>query len=67
MLGQITHVSVFFCAFVSGLGGSKYISFEQRQWHTNCFNCQRCTESLVGRGFLTSKDDILCPNCGKDL
>uniref|UniRef100_A0A8C5GJN0 Four and a half LIM domains protein 2-like n=1 Tax=Gouania willdenowi TaxID=441366 RepID=A0A8C5GJN0_GOUWI len=59
------------CAYctspISGLGGSKYISFEQRQWHNDCFNCKKCSVSLVGRGFLTSKDDILCPDCGKDL
>uniref|UniRef100_G3PQG6 LIM zinc-binding domain-containing protein n=1 Tax=Gasterosteus aculeatus TaxID=69293 RepID=G3PQG6_GASAC len=52
---------------ISGLGGSKYISFEQRQWHNDCFNCKKCCMSLVGRGFLTSKDDILCPDCVKDL
>lgn len=52
------------CSFSSGLGGSKYISFEQRQWHNECFNCKRCSVSLVGRGFLTSNDDILCPDCG---
>uniref|UniRef100_A0A7N6B815 LIM zinc-binding domain-containing protein n=1 Tax=Anabas testudineus TaxID=64144 RepID=A0A7N6B815_ANATE len=59
------------CAYcttpISGLGGSKYISFEQRQWHNDCFNCKKCCVSLVGRGFLTCKDDILCPDCGKDF
>ncbi|XP_037552387.1 four and a half LIM domains protein 2-like isoform X2 [Nematolebias whitei] len=52
---------------ISGLGGSKYISFDERQWHNNCFNCKKCNESLVGRGFLTFSDDIYCPDCGKDL
>lgn len=51
----------------SGLGGSKYISFEERQWHNDCFNCKKCSVSLVGRGFLTERDDILCPECGKDI
>uniref|UniRef100_A0A8B9LNW8 Four and a half LIM domains 2a n=1 Tax=Astyanax mexicanus TaxID=7994 RepID=A0A8B9LNW8_ASTMX len=50
-----------------GLGGSKYISFEERQWHNDCFNCKKCSVSLVGRGFLTERDDILCPECGKDI
>ncbi|KPP62974.1 four and a half LIM domains 2a-like [Scleropages formosus] len=50
-----------------GLGGSKYISFEERQWHHDCFNCKRCAVSLVGRGFLTQRDDILCPDCGKEM
>ena len=57
----------FLSAFAAGLGGSKYISFEQRQWHTSCFNCKKCSLSLVGRGFLTCKDDVLCPDCGKDF
>uniref|UniRef100_A0A8C5N5X9 Four and a half LIM domains protein 2-like n=1 Tax=Gouania willdenowi TaxID=441366 RepID=A0A8C5N5X9_GOUWI len=56
-----------YCTSPISLGGSKYISFEQRQWHNDCFNCKKCSVSLVGRGFLTSKDDILCPDCGKDL
>lgn len=50
-----------------GLGGTKYISFEERQWHNDCFNCKKCSLSLVGRGFLTERDDILCPDCGKDI
>uniref|UniRef100_A0A672RTU0 Four and a half LIM domains protein 2 n=1 Tax=Sinocyclocheilus grahami TaxID=75366 RepID=A0A672RTU0_SINGR len=52
---------------ISGLGGTKYISFEERQWHNDCFNCKKCLVSLVGRGFLTERDDILCPDCGKDI
>ncbi|XP_056157128.1 four and a half LIM domains protein 2-like [Lampris incognitus] len=52
---------------ISGLGGSKYISFEERQWHNDCFNCKKCSVSLIGRGFLTVHDDILCPDCGKDI
>lgn len=55
-----------FC-FPTGLGGTKYISFEERQWHNDCFNCKKCSLSLVGRGFLTERDDILCPECGKDI
>ncbi|XP_041701176.2 four and a half LIM domains protein 2-like [Coregonus clupeaformis] len=52
---------------ISGLGGSKYISFEERQWHNGCFNCKKCSISLVGRGFLTAQDEIMCPECGKDV
>ncbi|XP_061685545.1 four and a half LIM domains protein 2-like isoform X2 [Syngnathoides biaculeatus] len=59
------------CAYcttpISGLGGSKYISFQERQWHNDCFNCKRCCVSLVGRGFLTCNDDVFCPDCGKDI
>jgi hypothetical protein len=48
-----------------GVGGTRYISFEDRHWHNDCFVCQRCRGSLVGRGFLTEGPDILCPDCGK--
>uniref|UniRef100_A0A8D0ATS8 LIM zinc-binding domain-containing protein n=1 Tax=Sander lucioperca TaxID=283035 RepID=A0A8D0ATS8_SANLU len=55
------------CTTPISIGGTKYISFEQRQWHTDCFNCKGCSASLVGRGFLTCKDDILCPECVTDF
>lgn len=48
-----------------GSGGTRYISFEDRHWHNDCFVCQRCRGSLVGRGFLTEGPEILCPDCGK--
>jgi hypothetical protein len=48
-----------------GVGGTRYISFEDRHWHNECFVCQRCRTSLVGRGFLTEGPDIICPDCGK--
>ena len=48
-----------------GVGGTRYISFEDRHWHNDCFVCQRCRSSLVGRGFLTEGSDILCPECGR--
>lgn len=48
-----------------GVGGTRYISFEDRHWHNECFVCRQCRTSLVGRGFLTEGPDILCPDCGK--
>ncbi len=48
-----------------GVGGTRYISFEDRHWHNDCFTCHNCRTSLVGRGFLTEGSDILCPDCGK--
>ncbi|KAM4903937.1 four and a half LIM domains protein 5 [Sylvia borin] len=49
---------------ITALGGAKYISFEERQWHGECFNCARCSTSLVDQEFLTQQDDILCHKCG---
>ncbi|WP_424753362.1 LIM domain-containing protein [Methylobacterium sp.] len=51
--------------FLVGLGGTKFISFEERHWHSDCFVCYKCNVSLVGRGFLTDAEDILCPDCGR--
>ncbi|XP_070568581.1 four and a half LIM domains protein 2-like isoform X1 [Ptychodera flava] len=50
---------------ITGMGGTKFISFEQRNWHNDCFNCGKCQASLVGQGFLTDGDEILCPACGQ--
>ncbi|CAF1222944.1 unnamed protein product [Rotaria sordida] len=56
----------FACAKpITGVGGTRYISFEDRHWHNDCFVCQRCRSSLVGRGFLTEGPNIICPDCGK--
>jgi hypothetical protein len=57
--------SFMFHSIALGVGGTRYISFEERHWHNDCFVCKRCRSSLVGRGFLTEGQDILCPDCGK--
>ncbi|XP_044268377.1 paxillin homolog 1 isoform X1 [Tribolium madens] len=50
---------------ITGIGGTKFISFEDRHWHNDCFFCASCRTSLVGRGFITDQDDIICPECAK--
>ncbi|KAK0164585.1 hypothetical protein PV328_003197 [Microctonus aethiopoides] len=50
---------------ITGIGGTRFISFEDRHWHNDCFICAGCTTSLVGRGFITDGDDIICPECAK--
>ncbi|CAD5206947.1 unnamed protein product [Bursaphelenchus okinawaensis] len=50
---------------ITGIGGAKFISFEDRHWHNDCFICAQCTASLVGKGFITDGADILCPECAK--
>ena len=49
----------------SGIGGTRFISFEDRHWHNDCFICAMCKGSLVGKGFITDGSDILCPECAK--
>lgn len=51
---------------ITGVDGAKFIAFEGRQWHADCFVCYKCRALLFGRGFLTDGDDILCPNCCKE-
>lgn len=48
---------------ITGFGTTKFVSFEDRHWHSDCFQCCRCDTSLVGQGFLTDGDDILCSEC----
>ncbi|XP_034941041.1 prickle planar cell polarity protein 3-A isoform X4 [Chelonus insularis] len=50
---------------ITGIGGTRFISFEDRHWHNDCFICAGCNTSLVGRGFITDGDDIICPECAK--
>lgn len=50
---------------ITGIGGTRFISFEDRHWHNDCFLCASCKTSLVGRGFITDGDDIICPECAK--
>lgn len=49
----------------SGIGGTRFISFEDRHWHHDCFICATCKTTLVGRGFITDGPDIICPECAK--
>ena len=48
-----------------GIGGTRFISFEGRHWHNNCFVCSSCKASMVGKGFITDAEDIICPECAK--
>jgi len=50
---------------ITGIGGTRFISFEDRHWHNDCFICASCKTSLVGRGFITDAEDIICPECAK--
>ncbi|XP_007940461.1 four and a half LIM domains protein 5 [Orycteropus afer afer] len=52
---------------ITGLRGAKFICFQDRQWHSECFNCGRCSVSLVGEGFLTQNEDIFCHKCGSGV
>ncbi|VDD77771.1 unnamed protein product [Mesocestoides corti] len=45
-------------------GGCKFITFEDKNWHSECFNCCKCNSSLVGRGFLVEDEGVVCPDCG---
>ncbi|CAH2252645.1 four and a half LIM domains 2 [Pelobates cultripes] len=52
---------------ITAQGGAKYISFEDCQWHSDCFICAKCTTSLVGQRFLTQHGNIFCPGCYQDI
>ena len=47
-------------------GGTRFISFEGRHWHSQCFVCALCSVSMAGKGFITDGEDIICPECAKD-
>ena len=35
-----------------GLGSTKFVAFETLAWHNECFFCNICNESMVGKGFI---------------
>ena len=51
---------------ITGAGGTRFISFEGRHWHSQCFVCAMCQVSMAGKGFITDGEDIICPDCAKD-
>lgn len=53
---------------IAGLGqATKYVAFDRRQWHADCFMCAVCDKSLLGQGFLVANGDVVCPECGKNM
>jgi hypothetical protein len=50
---------------ITGTGGTRFISFEGRHWHSQCFVCALCAVSMAGKGFITDGEDIICPDCAK--
>ena len=56
------------CPLFVGLGqATKYVAFEGRQWHADCFQCAECQKSLLGQGFLVCDSKVVCPDCGKNM
>jgi len=51
---------------ITGQGGTRFISFEGRHWHSQCFLCALCKKSMAGRGFITDGEEIICPDCAKE-
>lgn len=51
---------------ITGLGGTRFVTFEERSWHNDCFVCNECHASLVGKGFITDgPETILCSECAR--
>jgi len=48
-----------------GLGSTKFVAFETLAWHNECFFCNICNESMVGKGFIQDGENIICPECAR--
>jgi len=44
---------------------TRFISFEELYWHSECFICVDCKTRLEGRGFIRDGPDIICGDCAK--
>ena len=42
-----------------GLGSTKFVAFETLSWHNECFFCAQCKVSMVGKGFIQVKCELL--------
>lgn len=38
-----------------GLGSTKFVAFETQAWHNECFICNICKGSMIGKGFIQVK------------
>ncbi|KAM4040768.1 four and a half LIM domains protein 5 isoform 1-T2 [Anomaloglossus baeobatrachus] len=52
---------------ITGQEGGEYISFEDCQWHSDCFACSKCKVSLIGQKFLSQQSQVFCTECGQDM
>ncbi|XP_055500082.1 four and a half LIM domains protein 1a [Leucoraja erinacea] len=52
---------------VTGFGGAEVVTYEERQWHKDCFKCRKCYGSLANKRFVTHNRDVYCSDCGKNL
>ena len=43
---------LFLCSGKGGLGSTKFVAFETLAWHNECFFCNQCKVSMVGKGFI---------------
>lgn len=41
----------------------KDLSYKDRHWHEDCFNCFQCKRSLVDKPFSTKDEQLLCTEC----
>ena len=53
------------CSEPVGTGGTRFVSFEGRHWHSSCFTCTSCFSSLVDKGFIAEEKEILCIDCAR--
>lgn len=50
---------------IVGQGGTKFVCFEERNWHNECFSCKKCNVSLVNECFVMDAEEIICPTCAQ--
>uniref|UniRef100_UPI00358E5764 four and a half LIM domains protein 2-like n=1 Tax=Myxine glutinosa TaxID=7769 RepID=UPI00358E5764 len=52
---------------IAGPANTKYVTFEDKEWHSDCFCCSLCGRSLLGQGFLPVPQGLACPECGNNV
>lgn len=62
---QMLKCMFYVSTMLTGANGTKYITYEDRYWHTQCFACHDCQTKLEGRGFIKDGINIICGECAK--
>lgn len=42
---------------------TKFVSFDDKHWHADCFKCMQCQTNLVGNSFAKRDTNLLCKDC----
>jgi len=55
------------CVTCGGTVTGTYVSFEGKNFHSNCFSCSRCSSIMSPDAFYSLSGQFICENCAKNV